>query len=96
MSIARALILSGCSCVVGSTWPIAGDGMSELVSKFYDSLRKGSSPARALQGARSRLRDLGTGRRAWMGLQVLGDADDVDSDRFDVQRLKESEHEHDD
>ena len=74
MSVARAFLLAGSRCVIGTLWPIADAGAVDLVRHFYAGLVDDASPARALHDAKVELRSRGASARLWAAPQVIGDA----------------------
>jgi CHAT domain-containing protein/tetratricopeptide (TPR) repeat protein len=74
MSLARAFLLAGARCAIGTLWPIVDRGAVELVRLFYDSLASGAPVASAMHQTRMELRRQGAPARLWAAPQVIGDA----------------------
>jgi CHAT domain-containing protein len=73
LSLARAFLLSGARCVVGTLWPIGDAAAVELIRCFYERLASGTPVADALHHARAAVRAQGAPPRTWAALQLLGD-----------------------
>ena len=52
MSMARGFIYAGCPSIVMTLWQVSDLSSAELMSKFYENLKKGSSKKKALRQAK--------------------------------------------
>jgi CHAT domain-containing protein len=70
--VARAFLEAGTRDLLVTLWPISDSAAQTFALAYHESLRSGSSPARAAQEARRHLRSLGHGPQDWAAFRAMG------------------------
>lgn len=73
MSITRAFLRAGASCVVSTLWRVEDMESARLMRDFYGGIASGESVALAMSAAKNRQRSNGLPGRTWAAFQVYGD-----------------------
>jgi CHAT domain-containing protein/tetratricopeptide (TPR) repeat protein len=72
LSLARAFLAAGATCVCASTLPVVGDSAQHFFEAFYTRLLAGDNPATALRGAQRALAEREVDPLHWAGWQIIG------------------------